>query len=238
MAAVSSAFVTTRWTRVLQARGAGPEASLAMSELCDAYYQPVCTFIRCSGPDEETAKDLTQEFFARLLARDSLGAADPARGRFRSYLLAAVKNFLRDAHARAHAAKRSPAEGTVPLEMDYATTAEQQLPDPNAPSPEREFDRKWALAVLDRALTALEREQSDRADEFRVLKPCLVGEASVPQAEVAAQLGLSEAALRVSIHRLRRRFRSLVKEEIAATLQEPSPARILEELQYLIEVVS
>ena len=94
------AFVTTRWTRVLQARGAGTEAELALSELCEAYYEPVLTFIRCATRDIEHTRDLTQDFFTRLLSQNHLAKIDPERGRFRSYLLAAVKNFLRDAHAR------------------------------------------------------------------------------------------------------------------------------------------
>jgi RNA polymerase sigma factor (sigma-70 family) len=233
----SVAFVTTQWTRVLQARGGSSEAALALSELCEAYYQPVLAFIRCSTRDDELARDLTQDFFARLLSQDHLAKVDPLRGRFRSYLLAAVKNFLRDAHARDHAAKRNAGQPLLPLSQETsATTVEHQIPDPHAPAPKREFDRKWALALLDRTLTALAAEQSAKAREFEILKPWLTGDAE-NQAAVAQELGMSEGTVRVAIHRLRQRFRALLKNEIAATLHEPSPALISEEMQYLISVL-
>lgn len=225
---------------MLQARGASTEAAVALSELCEAYYQPVFAFIRCSTRDEECARDLTQDFFARLLSQNHLAKVDPARGRFRSYLLAAVKNFLRDAHAREHAAKRNSGQPLLALSADTnATTAEHQIPDPNVLVPEREFDRKWALAVLDRALSALDAEQKEagKSGQFEILKPWLTGDAE-NQAATAEQLGLSEGAVRVTIHRLRQRFRALLKAEIAATLHEPSPAAVSEELHYLISVLS
>jgi RNA polymerase sigma factor (sigma-70 family) len=235
-------FVTTRWTRVLLARGQTPEASRALGELCEAYYAPVFAFIRCSTPNEELARDLTHDFFARLLARDHLAQVDPARGRFRSYLLAAVKNFLRDAHARQNAAKRNPGQPLRSLQADTsATTAELEVPDPRSLSPEREFDRKWALAVLERALSALEADQTaaGKAAEFHALKPWLTGDAGhLSQAEVALRLNLSDAATRVAIHRLRHRFRASLKSEIAATLHHPDPALIQEELLYLITILT
>ena len=117
------AFVTTQWTRVLQARGETAEASVALSELCEWYYQPVLTFIRCSVRDDELARDLTQDFFARLLAQNHLGNVDPERGKFRSYLLTAVKNFLKDAHAHANAAKRNPGTPLVAIAADTTAMA-------------------------------------------------------------------------------------------------------------------
>jgi RNA polymerase sigma factor (sigma-70 family) len=234
------AFVTTQWTRVLQARGETAEASVALGELCEAYYQPVLTFIRWSVRKDELARDLTQDFFARLLARNHLGNVDPQRGKFRSYLLAAVKNFLKDAHARENAAKRNPGAPLLSLDPDTtATTAEQQIADPNIIAPEREFDRKWALAILDRALNSLDAEEkkAGKAQEFHVLKPWLVGDAST-RGDAARLLNVSEGAIRVTVHRLRQRFRARVKEEIAATLHDPTPALIAEEMQYLVSILT
>jgi RNA polymerase sigma factor (sigma-70 family) len=234
------AFVTTQWTRVLQARGETAEASLALSELCEVYYQPVLTFIRCSVRNDEAARDLTQDFFGRLLAQNHLANVDPQLGKFRSYLLAAVKNFLKDAHARESAAKRNPGAPLLSIASDTtATTAEHQIADPNVVAPEREFDRKWALAVLDRALNSLEAEQihAGKTLEFQLLKPWLVGDAS-NQNDAARKLNVSEGALRVSIHRLRHRFRARVKEQIAATIHDPTPASIAEELQYLVSILN
>src|SRR5687767_13705278 len=158
-APASRAFHTTQWTRVLQARGNSDDARAALSELCEAYYNPVLAFIRIQLFDEEKARDLTQEFFARLLKKDGFAKLDPTRGRFRSYLLAAVKHFLSDMRDRDQAAKRNPGLPLESLNRDTtSTTAEFQIADPNSPSPEIEFDRKWALTILDRALTQLTDE--------------------------------------------------------------------------------
>ena len=151
------AFVTTHWTRVLEARGDSPEAKAALSDLCAAYYAPVFAFIRRNAPDEDAARDLTQEFFARLLARQGIAAVDPQRGRFRSFLLGAVKHFLADMREHAHRLKRGAGQPIESIEPGTDTSPGLQLPDPNAPSPDREFDRKWALTLLDRALAALAR---------------------------------------------------------------------------------
>ena len=224
----------------MQARGETTDASVALSELCEAYYQPVLSFVRCSVRNDDLARDLAQDFFARLLAQNRLGNVDPQRGKFRSYLLASVKNFLKDAHSHENAAKRNPGAPLVSLQPDTtATTMEHQIPDPNVIAPEREFDRKWALAILERALSSLEEEQAEagKAQEFQILKPWLVGDAST-QADAARLLNASEGSVRVTIHRLRQRFRGQVKEEIAATLHDPTPALIAEEMQYLVSILT
>lgn len=225
---------------MLQARGEGHEAAVALSELCEAYYQPVFAFIRHNTRDEERARDLTQDFFARLLSQNHFARIDPQRGRFRSYLLTAAKNFLRDAHAREQAQKRNPGEPLLTIDPETnATNAGPQIPDPQALAPERQFDRKWALALLDRVLAELQAEQTvaGKAREFEILKPWLTGGAEA-QSSAARDLSISDATLRVVIHRLRQRFRTLLKSEIAATLHDPSPAAVTEELQYLISVLS
>src|SRR5580765_2019860 len=133
----SEAFAPTHWTLVLRARGDSPEARSALSDLCGAYYGPVLAFIRRSGYDEESARDLTQEFFSRLLARQGIDTVDPQRGRFRSFLLGAVKHFLSDMRDHANRLKRGAGRPIETIEPGTDTSPGLQLPDPNAPSPER-----------------------------------------------------------------------------------------------------
>ena len=235
------AFLTTQWTRVLQARGNSDDARAALSDLCEAYYNPVLTFIRAQTRDDDRARDLTQEFFARLLKKDGFAKLDPARGRFRSYLLAAVKHFLADMHDRDQAAKRNPGLPLQSLNYDtHSTTAEIQIADPNAPSPELEYDRKWAITILDRALTQLaeEHKAENKQQLFETLKPWLTGDTNqLPQSEAARALAMNESTFKVAIHRLRRRFRDHVKTQIAATLPEPDLALVSDELSYLVSIL-
>lgn len=238
ISAASGAFVTTQWTQVLEARGDSPEAKAALSDLCAAYYAPVSAFIRRSAPDEDTARELAQEFFARLLARRGLESVQPKRGRFRSYLLGAVKHFPADMRDRRQCLKRGAGQTLESLEAQTETSPGLQVADPTAPSPEREFDRKWALTLLNRALAALAREHEagGKTDYYDTLKPWLTGDTeSISQADAAARLGLNEGAIRVAIHRLRRRFRELLKAEIAQTLHDR--AQVDEELRYLLEAL-
>lgn len=233
------AFVTTRWTRVLEARGDSPDAKAALGDLCVAYYAPVLAFIRHQTPDEDAARDLTQEFFSRLLARQGIDNVDPQRGRFRSFLLGAVKHFLSDMRDQAHRLKRGAGQLFETIDPGTDTSPGLQLPDVNIPSPDREFDRKWALTVLDRALVALaeEHRSAGKSEHFEALKPWLTGDAeNLPQAEAARQLGINEGAVKVAIHRLRRRFRELVKAEIGQTLNDPSHAG--DELACLLAALS
>src|SRR5262249_27148476 len=144
---------------VLEARGESADAKAALSDLCAAYYQPVFAFVRRNAPDEESARDLTQEFFSRLLERRGIEHVDPRQGRFRSYLLGAVKHFLADAREHANRMKRGGGQSPEPLEPPTDTSPGLDVADPNAPSPEREFDRRWALTLLDRALASLAAEQ-------------------------------------------------------------------------------
>lgn len=236
-----AAFVTTHWTRVLEARGDSPEAQAALSDLCAAYYAPVLAFLRRSGRDEDTARDMAQEFFARLIARRGLDTVVPGRGRFRSFLLGAVKHFLADQHDRAHAAKRGGGHESIPLDARPAgdTTVALQIPDPAAAVPDTFFDRQWALTILDRALAALaaEHQAAGKAEHFEALKPWLTGDSDkLSQAEAARRLDLNEGAVKVAIHRLRKRFRELVKAEIAQTVGGGTDVQT--ELSYLLEVLS
>jgi RNA polymerase sigma-70 factor (ECF subfamily) len=237
----ASAFAPTRWTLVLRARGRSAESRAALSELCDAYYAPVHAFIRRVEPDPETARDLTQAFFAELLAQQGVGAVEPGRGRFRSYLLGAVKHFLAESRRKAAAAKRGGGQMPVSLEASASTdtTSEWQIPDPAGTAPDALFDRQWATALVDRAVAVLagENQVAGRGEQFDALKPWLLGHlAHRSQAEAAHELGMSEGALKVAIHRLRQRFRELVKAEIAQTVDDPTHVR--EELRYLVDVLA
>lgn len=218
----SGRFLTTQWTLVLASRGEGSEAKEALSELCAAYYSPVVKFLRCSG-HQEGARELAHEFFATLLARGSFKHFEPGRARFRSYLLGAVKHFLADWSGREAALKRGAQHSHVPFDEGTDTSPGIDPPDKNALTPEAEFDRQWALTVLERALETLAAEyrSNNRQQTYEVLKPCLAGEGPC-QAEAAARLGMSEGAVKVAVHRLRRHFRDLVKAEIARTLSDPT----------------
>ena len=235
----AGAFATTRWTQVLRARGETVEAQKALSELCEAYWMPVFRFLRREGRDEDTARELTQEFFARLLARHGLATVEPGRGRFRSFLLGAVKHFLADMRDHERRLKRGGGTTTESLDSGSDTETGLQIADATAVVPDTFFDRQWALTVMERGLTSLEREfeAEGRRGHFAVLKPWLVGEtAALPQVEAARRLDLTEGAVKVAVHRLRKRFRELIRAEIAQTIDEP--ARLDEELRYLVEVLS
>jgi RNA polymerase sigma-70 factor (ECF subfamily) len=216
-------FVTTRWTRVLQARGDSTEAKAALSDLCAAYYAPVFAFIRRNAPDEDSARDLTQEFFARLLARRGIATVDPQRGRFRSFLLGAVKHFLADMRDHDRRLKRGAGRTIESLDADTAASSGAPAPESNTPSPDQEFDHKWALTLLDRALTALAQEyrEAGKTSQFEALKPWLTGDSgNVSQADAARRLEMNEGAVKVAIHRLRRRLRVVIKNEISQTVKE------------------
>ncbi|MFO1498249.1 MAG: sigma-70 family RNA polymerase sigma factor [Verrucomicrobiota bacterium] len=237
----TSSFAPTRWTLILRARGESPEARRALAELCEAYYQPVLTFLRREGRTEDAARELTQEFFRRILAQPGFAEVTPGRGLFRSYLLGALKHFLAD--QRKHASRLKRGGGVVlepfdPLDPDDESGA-ARIADPSMAGPEAFFDRQWALAVVERGLAVTEKEfgAANKADLFRCLKPWITGEnASLSQAGAAVQLGLSEGAVKVAIHRLRKRFRDAVRAEIAQTVPEPS--QVDEELRYLIAALA
>ena len=231
----------TRWTMVLRARGNSPEARAALGALCETYWQPVFRFLRRSGRDEDAARELTQDFCARLLAGNPLANVDPRRGRFRSFLLGALKHFLADLRDRESRQKRGGGTSHEPLQASADTESSLTLEpaDPGSIPADEVFDRQWALAVIDHALRQLEAElaQGGKREQFDLLKPWLVGEpAALSQAEAAARMGVSEGALKVAIHRLRKRFREFVRSEIAQTVDDP--AAVQEELRYLVEVLA
>lgn len=232
---MTSSFHDTRWTLVARSCGSDAAARGALSELCAAYYGPVVVFLRRDGREEDVARELAHDFFARLLEGGAMEGADPERGRFRSYLLAAVKRFAADQRERAGALKRGGGYEQVSLEGGGTDTQPGlQVEDVKVMAPDEAFDREWAMTLLARALARLEQAlgAEGKADHFAVLKPWLTtGLDDQPQAAAAAQLGISEAAVKVAIHRLRQRFREAVRGEIAQTVSAPEVVE--EELEAL-----
>lgn len=231
---VHAGFVTTRWTEVVAARGDTPEARQALSDLCAAYYSPVVAFLCTEGRDNDAARELAHEFFARVLEKHSLDGAIPGRGRFRSYLLGALKHFLANQRLSARRQKRGHGFAHEPIAPSTDTSPGLEIADPSTRTPDAEFDREWALTLIERALASLSGEcsRAGARQEYETLKPWLTGEsAELSQADAARQLGMTENAVRVAIHRLRRRFREMVKSEIAATLD--GAAGMDEELRHL-----
>jgi RNA polymerase sigma factor (sigma-70 family) len=223
---MSNSFQETRWTQVELSQGSSEEARLALSDLCAAYHRPVQAFVRHWCRDPEQAQDLSQEFFARLLARPAL-EAERGRGRFRSYLLGAVKHFLSEMQRSSQAQKRGAG-------MRLEDVALPELADLQTLPPDKLFDQQWACALLDRALLSLatEMQESGRSLLFERLKPWLCETAAHgDQLQAAAALNISETAVRVQVHRLRKRYRELVEAEVSQTLT--SGVSLQEEMQQL-----
>jgi RNA polymerase sigma-70 factor (ECF subfamily) len=217
-------FRTTRWTQVSRAKADSPEGRQALAELCSAYYEPVAAFLRCELRDAEAARDLAHDFFAHVLAGGTFTHAEPERGRFRSYLLGAVKHFL--SHQREAARRLKRGGGVQSVSFNDTTAGEaRSVPDAAVLSPDAAFDRQWALTVVARALEALRVEcaAEGRADFFEQAKPWLTGDAvHGDQAALAANCGMNANSLKVAVHRLKRRFRQLLKAEVAGTLDDPA----------------
>jgi RNA polymerase sigma-70 factor (ECF subfamily) len=232
-------FAPTRWTVVLAASRRGgpgmPATQAALEQLARAYWYPLYAYIRRRGRSHADAEDLTQAFFSHLLERDVLAAADRARGRFRAFLLTALKHFLINAHHHAHAAKRRP-EKLLPLEAEtrYAQDTRYGQEPADTLTPDRLFDRRWALLLLDQALADVAAEYAARqqADLFDGLKATLTAPDGAPAyTDIAARLGLSEGAVKTAAHRLRRRYREALRARIAATVD--SPEAIDDEIRHL-----
>lgn len=232
-------FVTTQWSVVLQAGQAeSTSTDAALAELCRVYWPPLYAYARRMGHAQPDAQDLTQGFFAELLSRHLFRKADASRGRFRSFLLAAFKHYLAHQWEKSQTRKRGGHVQILPLDFDTAETRCVAAARADE-TPDRVYDRQWALALLDNVLSRLEREyaQAGRADLFAGLKVTLTGHrADLPYQAIAAQCGLSEGAVKVAAHRLRHRYREFLREEIARTLA--SAADVEEELRHLFAALS
>ena len=232
-------FATTHWTVVL-AVGCGhtPQSDRALEELCRAYWFPLYAYVRRRGHTKEDAEDLTQAFFARFLERNYLEGVNAERGRFRAFLLAALKHFLANEWDKSRRQKRG---GRIPhLSLDWQTADTQfQIAATAEPSPDQAFDREWAVALLEKVIERLraECEADGRATQFERLKVFLTaGKGTMSHAEAGKALGLEEGAVRVAVHRLRKRYRQLLRDEIAQTLADPT--QVDEEMRALFGAFS
>jgi RNA polymerase sigma-70 factor (ECF subfamily) len=231
-------FETTQWSLVLAARtGNSAESRIALEALCEAYWFPLYAFIRREGHAAEEARDLTQGYFARLVERRDLKDVRPELGRFRSFLLVSVKHFLSNELDRERAKKRSPGPPLVSLDAQDAENRYRFEPV-DALTPETLFERKWAMTVLERTLGRLGEEwnRGQKEERFEALRPHLTGDApAASYRELGETLGMSEEAVRVAVHRLRRRFGELLRDEIADTVGEPG--EVDDEIRYLLGVL-
>jgi len=231
------AFTTTHWSVVLAAQGRSPAADEALEKLCRTYWWPLYGFVRRNGYGPEEAQDLTQGFFALLLERRDLNVVRREKGRLRSYLLVSLKNFLAKARRRELAVKRGEGRALVPLDELLARERADLEPADNLTA-DRIYERRWALTLLEQVLTQLESEyrSADNAKLFDCLKEFLSDEPGRrSQAEVAAELGMTENALKQAFHRLRQRYRQLLRDEIAQTVAVPGDVE--DELRHFISVL-
>lgn len=234
----SGVFATTHWSVVLTAGAETPQGEEALARLCRAYWQPLYWYVRRRGHGPEDSKDLTQAFFARLLERKWISRADPQKGRFRSFLLSALSCFLADEWDKARAQKRGGNVPTLPLEFHTAETRYCAEPANHA-TPEQAFERRWAQTLLDEVVGHLRQEYEcdGRGELFTLLHPCLAGdEAAQPYDHLARQLGVSTGTVKSAVHRLRLRYRQLLRAEIAHTIADPQ--QVEEELRHLRAVLS
>ena len=232
-------FALTHWSVVLAAgRSDSTHARTALEKLCCTYWQPIYAYVRRQGHRSHDAQDLTQEFFSRLLEKKSLADVDRAKGRFRSFLLASLKHFLANEWDKAKAQKRGGGQLLISIDAQSAETACGIDPADQA-SAEKIFERRWALTLLDHALQRLRQEHVQEGKEhlFEQLKGTLTeASRSVRYAEIAAQLEMSEGAVKVAVHRLRQRYRELLRAEIADTVA--TPGEVEEEIRALFSALA
>ena len=232
-----SQFPTTRWSLVVAAGDSKrKEIRSALASLCENYWYPLYAYLRRRGYSADQAQDLTQEFFIRVLEGRYLDRADPEKGRFRAFLLTSLKFFVADEEDRNRAQKRGGG-ALLPLEASSGEERYQREPAHNE-TPERIFERRWALSVLERVVEKLRDEfvRHGRLEHFERLKVFLLGHSDAPYAALAREMNTSEGALKVVIHRLRKRYRELFRQEIADTVA--NPAEVESELRFLAAVLT
>jgi RNA polymerase sigma-70 factor (ECF subfamily) len=231
-------FVTTQWSMVLAAAGRQPESEEALERLCSLYWQPVYAFVRREGYDVPDAQDLTQGFFARLIEKRDFAGADSGRGRFRSFLLGACRHFLSNERDRANAKKRGGERRTLPIDL-AAAEAKLQEWFADASTPETAFERQWCRTLLHSALDSLRADYEAAGHEslFERLAPFLAFEdAAGSHADAARELGMTAGAVKVAVHRLRRRYRDAVRRAVADTVE--TDAEVDEEMRYLLAIAA
>jgi RNA polymerase sigma-70 factor (ECF subfamily) len=232
-------FQTTQWSQVLAAgQGGETHGRSALESLCEAYWYPLYAYVRRQGNDPDAARDLTQAFFGHLLESDMLAVADPGRGRFRSFLLTSMKNFLSHERDKEAALKRGGGAVTISLDPQDAESRYDLEPVGDSP-PDVLFERRWALTLMERAMSVLEAESKagGSPERFEYLKRYLTGSPDqVPYSEAAEALGISEGTFRVAVHRIRQRYGELLRDEITNTVA--TDTEVDEELKHLLTVVS
>jgi RNA polymerase sigma-70 factor (ECF subfamily) len=233
----SSQFPTTRWTLVVAAGDPRrKDARSALVSLCENYWYPLYAYLRRRGYAPDQAQDLTQEFFMRVLEGRYLDRADPEKGRFRSFILTSLKFFVADEQDRQRAQKRG---GGAVVSFEFSSGEERYQREPgHYETPDRIFERRWALSMLERVMERLRDEfvQHGRPENFERMKVFLLGQSEAPYADLAREINTSEGALKVAIHRLRKRYRELFRQEIADTVADP--AKVESELRYLAAVLT
>ncbi len=228
-------FATTRWTLVLDAGQSGtPQAAEALEVLCQSYWFPLYAYVRRRGHGKEDAEDLTQAFFADLLVRRDLAGTESGKGKFRAFLLACLKNFLANERDKSQRLKRG---GSIThLSLDWQSADSQfQIADVTQAAPDAAFDREWAMTLLERVVVRLrdEWEAEGKLERFERMRVFLTaGKGEIPFAMAAGEMGMDEGSLRVAVHRMRKRYRELLRKEVADTLLDPAMVR--EELAVLV----
>jgi RNA polymerase sigma factor (sigma-70 family) len=232
-------FVTTHWSVVLAAgHGDTPRASDALAHLCKTYWYPLYAYARRRGCPPHDAQDMTQEFFARLLAGNWVAKADQQRGRFRSFLLSAMKHFMANEWNKAQAQKRGGGHSVLSLNDDSAESRYRLEPVEKS-TPETLFERGWAVTLLDGVLARLEEEHGRTGKQawMDAMRPALTADrGTIDYASIADKLGITETAARVAVHRLRQRYRQLIRAEVASTVA--SPEEVDEEMNHLFRVLT
>ena len=232
-------FATTRWSIVIAAgQAASPESRRALESLCESYWLPVYAYVRRVVSRVEDAQDLTQAFFAQLLEKDAIAKADPHRGRFRAFLLTALKNFLANERHKDRAEKRGG--GKAVLSLDFASGESRvQIEPAHELTPEKLFERRWVLALLDQVLSSLKSElaEAGKESQFEQLKDAIVGEMASPDYErAAAALGITASAAKQAAYRMRKRYRELFRQEVARTVEDD--AEVDDEIGRLLETLN
>jgi DNA-directed RNA polymerase specialized sigma24 family protein len=229
-------FPTTRWSLVAAAAGsnAAQAHDQALCDLCEMYWYPLYAFVRRQGYEAEDAQDLTQGFFARVLEKDYLRDFRPERARFRTFLLASIRHFMANERDFANAQKRGGGRVSVPLDLAFADAEQRYSVDAGHNlTPEKIFEKQWALALVERTQMLLEQEceRAGKEKQFTLLKPFVNDDDLAPYRQIALDLETSEGAVKVAVHRLRRRFREILRDEIAQTVS--GPEQVDEEIRFL-----
>ncbi|GAC1335095.1 MAG: sigma factor [Isosphaeraceae bacterium] len=234
----SRVFATTHWGVVLAARDrTGPGARAALEQLCSSYWYPVYAFVRSKGNSPDEAQDLVQGFFARLLEKDDLLVVDPAKGRFRSFLMASCSHFLANQRDRERRLKRGGGRQPVTIDTFEAESRYRREPADER-TPERIYMRRWASTLIERVLDRLGNEMAalGKSSLFETLKPLLIGDDAVSYRRQGAMIGLGEGAARVAVHRMRTRYREILREEVGRTVDDP--ADVDQEIRGLFDALS